>query len=385
MPEQDPIGLAALSKATGISRGRSPVRQALVDMFDTGFDVVAGGLGLPTGIDSTGGRVGELLAMALPFLAATKAAKAVKAPIKAYHGSPHDFDQFSLSKIGTGEGAQTYGHGLYFADNEGVARSYRDQLSPVGAGGYELPASLSSADPVRDKDVFVRELDRVSKELAGWEQSGQAKADYMQRAVADARRVKAGIESALAGAPVQKTGRMYEVSINADPEDFLDWDAPLSQQSEKVRQAVGKVAPTIEQKAFTTKPLHDGRVQILAPTGDSMGYFQPHEVSEALENFGAGYMGRGLGQRSLTGGDLIERARKLSMKGDLSHELNQAGIPGIKYLDGASRSAGQGSRNYVVFDDKLISIVKKYGIGIALTTGLINQTQAQQLQQEGYQ
>ncbi len=53
--------------------------------------------------------------------------------ITAYHGSPHDFDRFDLSKIGTGEGAQAYGHGLYFAENEGVAKGYRDTLS---AGGY---------------------------------------------------------------------------------------------------------------------------------------------------------------------------------------------------------------------------------------------------------
>ena len=50
----------------------------------------------------------------------------------AYHGSPHAFDQFDLSKIGTGEGAQAYGHGMYLADSEGVARSYRDQLAPKG-------------------------------------------------------------------------------------------------------------------------------------------------------------------------------------------------------------------------------------------------------------
>jgi hypothetical protein len=50
--------------------------------------------------------------------------------IKAYHGSPHDFNAFDLSKIGTGEGAQAYGHGLYFAENEGTAKSYRDALSP---------------------------------------------------------------------------------------------------------------------------------------------------------------------------------------------------------------------------------------------------------------
>jgi hypothetical protein len=29
----------------------------------------------------------------------------------AYHGTPHEFDQFDMSKIGTGEGAQAYGHG----------------------------------------------------------------------------------------------------------------------------------------------------------------------------------------------------------------------------------------------------------------------------------
>ena len=41
--------------------------------------------------------------------------------IRAYHGSPHDFDAFDLSKIGTGEGAQVYGHGLYFAENPAVS------------------------------------------------------------------------------------------------------------------------------------------------------------------------------------------------------------------------------------------------------------------------
>src|SRR6188768_1156238 len=56
-------------------------------------------------------------------------------PIRAYHGSPHDFDRFDLSKIGTGEGAQAYGHGLYMAENEGTARSYRDALSGWKVGG----------------------------------------------------------------------------------------------------------------------------------------------------------------------------------------------------------------------------------------------------------
>ena len=63
----------------------------------------------------------------LPFV---PSASQVKQGIKAYHGSPHDFDKFSTEQIGTGEGAQAYGHGLYFAETEDVAKEYRDQLTP---------------------------------------------------------------------------------------------------------------------------------------------------------------------------------------------------------------------------------------------------------------
>jgi hypothetical protein len=59
-------------------------------------------------------------------------------PLKAYHGTPHRFEStetnplgaFDLSKIGSGEGAQVYGHGAYLAENESIARHYRDALSP---------------------------------------------------------------------------------------------------------------------------------------------------------------------------------------------------------------------------------------------------------------
>ena len=41
-----------------------------------------------------------------------------------YHGSPYSFDQFSLDHIGTGEGAQAYGWGLYFTDKKEIAEGY---------------------------------------------------------------------------------------------------------------------------------------------------------------------------------------------------------------------------------------------------------------------
>lgn len=47
----------------------------------------------------------------------------------AWHGSPHLFKEFDLGKIGTGEGAQAHGWGLYFAQSREVAEGYRDRLS----------------------------------------------------------------------------------------------------------------------------------------------------------------------------------------------------------------------------------------------------------------
>ena len=42
----------------------------------------------------------------------------------AYHGSPHDFDRFDHSHMGTGEGAQAYGWGTYVTEVNGIARAY---------------------------------------------------------------------------------------------------------------------------------------------------------------------------------------------------------------------------------------------------------------------
>ena len=46
---------------------------------------------------------------------------------------------------------------------------------------------------------------------------------------------------------------------------------------------------------------------------------------------------------------------------DISQLLHKQGIPGIRYLDGGSRSAGQGSSNFVVFDPEMIRILERNG------------------------
>jgi hypothetical protein len=60
---------------------------------------------------------------------ADKGADMAMSAATVWHGSPHKFDKFDSSKIGTGEGAQAYGHGLYLAESPDVAKSYQTTLT----------------------------------------------------------------------------------------------------------------------------------------------------------------------------------------------------------------------------------------------------------------
>lgn len=246
--------------------------------------------------------------------------------IRAYHGSPHDFDQFSLDKIGTGEGAQAYGYGLYFAESEDVARYYRDALTSRKT--HAPPAYANTALEVHGGDK--------AKALAYAEK--RAKSDE------DTIRAQRWSDAALylrgeLGTPVS---RMYEVNIRANPEDFLDWDKPLSQQSEAVRAALVEKAK--EAAARGSFPAADTNIieTLLAQDVPASEFYTRNR-------------------------NVFGRAE------DASSALREAGIPGIKYLDGMSRGAGDGTANYVVFDDQLIDILRKYAnapTGASIPLGL---------------
>ena len=59
--------------------------------------------------------------------------RAMQFAIRAWHGTPHDFKKFLLSGIGTGEGAQVHGYGLYFAgeviDTDAVTGGFNLQIA----------------------------------------------------------------------------------------------------------------------------------------------------------------------------------------------------------------------------------------------------------------
>ena len=68
----------------------------------------------------------------------------------AYHGTSHRFDEFSLDNIGTGEGAQAHGWGLYFAEDREVSERYRKTLSEINDkwlyDGKDVSSIVKGAD-----------------------------------------------------------------------------------------------------------------------------------------------------------------------------------------------------------------------------------------------
>ena len=270
--------------------------------------------------------------------------------ITAYHGSPHDFDKFSLDKIGTGEGAQAYGHGLYFADAEDVAHSYKTNLANAKRDTAADDATLKAAGltdyQIEQARPFIADTADIQsgfKSFLNW------------TGVSETPELKAAFADVINRRP---TGKMYQVRINADPESFLDWDKPLSQQSEAVQNLYNqRVAPGIKTREIGENPNLGMLYDVLHPEGGSIGVFPKEKLDDVL----------------------AAPARYVPTKGEdfargQERMLREAGIPGIRYLDGNSRADGQGSSNYVVFDDSLIEILKKYGMaGGALGAGAMAQ------------
>ncbi len=226
----------------------------------------------------------------------------------AWHGTPHNVDKFSSEKIGTGEGAAAYGHGLYFAGKREVAEWYRDNLST-----NNLPEATDETiaydvlndyhfDPKEDIDGIVESAsDRtVRREMRG--------GDY-HFIFEDGSRLVHTTDDTLE-IYGKGEGNLYQVELAPNEDEYLLWDKPLSEQSEKVRDVIAS--------------LEDG----YGDYGDVSGF----------------------------GEDIYRAIEQRDGKKEASEYLHSLGIRGIKYLDGSSRGKGEGDYNYVIFNDEDVSI-----------------------------
>ena len=274
--------------------------------------------------------------------------------IKAYHGSPHNFDAFSLGKIGTGEGAQAFGHGLYFAQNENVAKGY--QAKPSAGGNQELRIDghlvryRDNMDLYTAASMKLKGADRFSK-YEKWIDSLESDSRLTPAEAASRRAAVEKVRDAKIEEP--KNGSLYSVSLDVEPEDLLDWDKPISQQPEKIKRALQNILPPPE-----IKQTRDGwQVQ---QGGQSIG--MPHLDKADAERFAKNVkLGPLVDGRNAKGQDIIQKLGSLYGQANLSEKLNKAGIYGIRYFDAMSRNKGEGTHNVVLFDDSKVKITAKDG------------------------
>ena len=262
--------------------------------------------------------------------------------VVAYHGSPHDFSNFDVSKIGTGEGAQAFGHGLYFAESKDVAQTYKDMF----AGGD--PASVArtflekyeGSEYGEPRDLAAQDLEGAVSEL-GHHMSPSQKEAFTK--AADLLRSGEEIKP--------QAGALYQVRIARPQDHFLDWDREFKDQSPYVQERLKSLGidhshwkpeyapPPAKQGAFPLPPRQlnktpDGR-QMLSDLRDK-------QFSEDATP--------------------VQRAEgHLEADAEATRQLHASGIAGVKYLDGGSRGAGDGTRNYVVFHHDDVAITHKNG------------------------
>jgi hypothetical protein len=236
-------------------------------------------------------------------------------PATAWHGTPHTFNKFSNDFIGTGEGAQAYGRGMYFAENPNVAREYQKQLAgrtfeEKDLTDYWQPGSIRKSyagfdkvigyDP-KTQNVTVQAVKKNDK--GEWVNDWQYPRPRVHSTFPDEKEFEKVV-----GRPQPLAGSLYKVDI---PDEYIpkmiEWDKPFKDQPQKLQDAFAKVNPV----AVTNKD----------PSN--------------------------------------EFTRWLRLP-DTADKLQEMGYKGIKYSDQMSRIRGHGdTKNFVVFDPTDVKILER--------------------------
>jgi len=257
--------------------------------------------------------------------------------IIAFHGSGTDFSEFKLEKIGTGEGAQAFGHGLYFADSEDIANFYRQTVgggfsidnfsiggidlvkrgtyrdyspgaTPFGRGPNTPVNQLSAKDYALSsalEDIFIDEYDLYDlKKATGagdiqTPKSGdqlkqtivarlqktvdnkdpvheKGEVEYLQGLISDIESGKAPIKF-----ETEQHGHTYKVGLTPKPDDLLDYDKSFSEQTPTIQAALEKAGYKTERN-MVVKEDGDNRFGVYETNDDGTEILLKHFTEPML-------------------------------------------------------------------------------------------------------
>lgn len=273
----------------------------------------------------------------------------------AYHGSPYRFNEFDIDRIGSGEGAQAYGWGLYFAGNKDIAEWYKRKLQDdidtiksyngtyqytnmgwqwnefpeEGSSPWNFIEGLDNQNEIDGLDIFRdfdfdkdKAIQAIDQSIKNPSKATNSAIDYIIEDDNGIKRLEDAKEFINeSGLEISEAGQLYEVDI---PEDntLLNWDNPLSEQPEYVKDKIKSIYSEmgIDDTSTGEEIYKELQKKFIA---DKLGY--DPQSPEAVSKY-----------------------------------LNSLGINGIKYLDASSRAAKEGTHNYVIFDDAAVDIIDTF-------------------------
>ena len=234
-------------------------------------------------------------------------AKAIAGRIKAWHASPYDFDRVDLSKVGTGQGAQSYGHGFYAAESPAVS----------GVGGeYWKEFSRDVAEQTNPRGLATRLVEQFGGDRA----KAAAAAAAMNPSRSD-RRLGEVLDYLKSDRPLG--AHVYELDLKAKPTDFLQWDEPLAAQphiTKKLPMLLDAAKDEAYNRALsaTSKSRQDELYDMVKNPEYATGEFAYRQLANRM------------------------RGKEFSEQGParVARTFDLAGVPGVRYLDEGSRAFG---------------------------------------------
>jgi hypothetical protein len=264
-----------------------------------------------------------------------------------WHGSPHVFEKFDLSKLGTGEGAQAYGSGMYVAENPSVAKGYQENIAK---GQFQTPAGevfdtrASIKNPnIRavfektngDIDAAIERGKKVLQSIPNTQGAEFAKSDIP---VLEQLKTIGGVK--------RPEGNLYKVDLpDTHIRRMLDWDAPIKEQAAVVRNLAqklgldkndlgGDLLAQVGKDEAGRKILQDAGIRGVKYL-DEQSRYSPHQVDLSIRG------------KPYASNQFVNKDQALKYAEEKKSEGFEANYKPI------------GTRNFVVFDPKHLKILER--------------------------
>lgn len=273
----------------------------------------------------------------------------------AYHGTAHKFNEFDTNRIGSGIGRQIYGWGFYFAEDEAVAQTYRQNLSRSEEDGQTLEVEIPDDDVLLDYDLpFSEQPPKVQaalrKAAAGYGRSDMTVDGILDNFRSNIYIVRDLIENKM----FKKSYRNVFLYDNFGSDVMELAEAYLNKENiDDIKDSIFENINEQMQYAVEQEMVDDD-----SAAAEKLSKQLTDEVVKTVKSL-IDEESSGSGKIKFSDnmyGDQIYQiiARTVGSDKDASLLLNKYGIQGITY------HGGQDGKCYVLFDPKSIKILRQY-------------------------